>query len=168
MTFAVSLRKAEQAFVKSSWSRHNTVQPIQGTAGQFSQIGGERTDAAVLCFVKDLLPIWNWLNSLKTKGGKKNIICKEQTTAGWEWEEIQDIIFCKIRPGVESDAVAAVFSLCKAQALLLAASEVQVLTEDKEGQWGKNNKRRWEHSGAQQVFLHCEKKKIDRLIDAYF
>lgn len=32
---------------------------------------------------------------------KTDKVCEEQTTAGWEWEVFQDIIFCKIRAGVE-------------------------------------------------------------------
>lgn len=81
------------------------------------------------------------------------MICEEWTTVGREWEEIQDIIFCEITPGKESAAVAAAFRFPKSSnssILLLAALEVQDLTEDKEGQRGENNE-----GGHKHTEQHC-------------
>lgn len=68
------------------------LQPIQATAARqlFPRLEENEDHKR---FAQDLLPICSLLHADK--------VCEEQTTAGWEWEVFQDIIFCKIRAGVE-------------------------------------------------------------------
>lgn len=69
---------------------------------------------------------------------------------GWEWEEIQDIIFCEIKPGEASAAVAAVFSFPrKLEPLDVTAGNAGGAGQSgqrKGGQCGENNDERGKHA----------------------
>ncbi len=114
LAFTVSLWKAEQAFVKSykplNEKAHNL--QLQSAANRSERWAvfwdsrwKDRGCGMLVCrrFTANLQ-----FGAFCWKLTEHFIVCKEQTTAGWEWEVIQDLIFCKIRPGVQSGAVAAV------------------------------------------------------------
>lgn len=146
LTFTVSLWKAEQAFVMS-------YKPLNEKAHNLQlQSAANRSDRWAV--------FWDWRRKDRGCGTlvcrrftgnrrfgafcwkltKHFIVCKEQTTAGWDSEVIQDLIFCKIRP--EWRVVQWLLYLGFSSILFLLLTEVHDLNEHKQGQWEKNNEGR--------------------------
>lgn len=84
----------------------------------------------------------------KWKSEAKGTICKEWTAVGWEWEEIQDVILCEIKPGEASAAVAAPFSFPrKLEPLDVTAGNVGGAGQSSGGGGdGENNNERRKHA----------------------